>query len=787
MDSIVGTIENVFFHKTSLNSDAGNKYLIAEFTFENENGFPQKTSIKGEMNSPVYGWKYRLYGQWTQDPKHGQSFQFDSFEPIIQQSYEGMANYLENIVPEIGKIRARAIVDHFGNESFAILKTDPKRLSEVSDIPRHARLKIEKFFSEDNALDIDPAAYARLYDLLSSIRPPRRILKSLLTNFGSNAPQFITQNPYRLLDYPGMGWDRVDRFALSILKYDPNGIERHKRAILEVLARDAEKGNTKTDWPTLFVDASDLLKCSLLKDSLKKLDEELMVVIKDKYISLKHLYDAEQTIVNEINRITCSDEVNFGFDISEEGFEDEQKLIPSIVKPHAVSILTGVPGSGKSHSVTLIVKSLYDNGITDIIIIAPTGKAAKRNDEFIQESLPGIPIPCSTIHRALGAKKSSEAEEGIPEDEARINRGRDKFKFEYNRENQLPYSFFIIEEASMCDVELAASLLEAIPDGARLLIVGDHYQLPSVGPGSFLRDLLDAKIPSVILDKPRRNSGAIAQACYMVKEGRNPHPSLIEGPSNWIHIEKSTDNEVLDSIRDTHKRYINIHGFEAAKANLQIISPEKKGILGCNNLNIMIGNIVNPKQEQLFTLKKDEEASVRIGDKVVRNKNGMVKLLIDASLDNYPDDDYDEKKYIYFNEKEYIVNECYVVNGDSGEVVGIENSYIFVLFSNPDRLCMLPKNDAKISLAYALTVHKCQGSAFPIVIMPLTDYYWNERTKTGLFSRELIYTALSRPSERLITFGRIACAHKAISRVTIHQRKTRLAEMLLESADHVAS
>jgi exodeoxyribonuclease V alpha subunit len=785
MESITGTIERIKYHQVSVNSDAGNKFLSALFTYEKD-GKQEQTTINGEMNTPVYGWKYNLFGEWKTHPKYGLGFTFESFEPVIAKSHEGMADYLARMVPEIGKVRARLIVDHFGDDSFTILKTDPSRLKEVAGIPPVAREKAKEFFESDNASEFDPVTYARLFDLLSPIRPPRKIFKSLLINFGSNAPQFITENPYRLLDFPGMGWDRVDRFATQILKYDRNGIERHKRSILEVLAREAERGNTKTDYPTLMVECSDMLSVQLNKDAISKLVSEMMIIYKDKYISSKSLYDAEESIARELDRLQTSDDVSYGFDISEDGFEDEQKSIPITVKAYPVSIITGVPGSGKSHSVALIVKSLYNSGIQDILILAPTGKAAKRNDEFIQQSLPGTKIPCSTIHRALGAKLSSDQEEGIPEEEARINRGRDKFQFEHNRENQLPYSYFIIDESSMADVSLAACLLEAIPDGSRLLFVGDHYQLPSVGPGAVLRDLMAAKIPSVILDKPRRNSGVIAHACYMVKEGKFPNPRVLEeaseGPSNWSHVEISDNNKILDAIRDTHVRYITKYGIEAGKTNLQVISPEKKGTLGVNNLNIMLGNVMNPQGGPIHTSKDESEATVRTGDKIVRNKNGFVDLLVDLGHDNYPDDDYQEKEYTYLNGKEYVINECYVVNGDSGDVIHIDNKSIYVMFSNPNRLCMLPKMDAKISLSYALTVHKCQGSGFPIVIMPLTDYYWNEKLNTGLYSRELVYTSLSRPSQRLITFGRLNSLYKAIGRVTIHQRKTRLADMILDRA-----
>ena len=215
-----------------------------------------------------------------------------------------------------------------------------------------------------------------MYDLLSPIRPPRRVVKSLLKNFGSNAPQFVTENPYRLLDYPGMGWDRVDRFALNILKYDKNGIERHKRAILEVLSREAERGNTKTDYPTLFVESSNMLGVQLLNEAIERLEYEKMVIVRDKFISPYEFYNAEVRIAEEVQRIQETGG-KLEFNLGDEGLDEEQKNIPHMIENNPVSILSGIPGSGKSHSVSVIVKSLYDNNLTSILILVRNWEGSK--------------------------------------------------------------------------------------------------------------------------------------------------------------------------------------------------------------------------------------------------------------------------------------------------------------------------------------------------------------------------------------------------------------------------
>lgn len=767
MDTILGTIDRILYHKIQQYSESGNKYLISKFNIKNGRD-TINISVKGEMNSPIYGWEYTLYGDWEDSEKYGRTFAFVSFDPSIVRSHEGMADYLARSVPAIGKVRARRFVDHFGNESLKVLRSNPERAIEVEGITRTAVNQIVKFFTNDNPLDIDPAAYSKLFDLLSPIRPPRRVFKSLIDNFGSNAPQFVMENPYKLLDYPGMGWKRVDDFAVGVLRYNPVGIERHREAISEVLMRHSETGHIKMQFGELHAEATNLLGNPLVKSSFDSLVKEKQIVIDDdRFVSLYRLWIAEHRISENIKRIYTLSDV-LPFDLDDELLADEQRAVPAMVRDYSVAILSGVPGSGKSFCISRIIKSLYSNGITDILVVAPTGKAAKRNQEFLYESIPGVDIPCMTIHRALGGQLGVDVEQGIPENEARINRGRDRFTFEHGPLDPLPYQFFIMDETSMCDCELMASFLSAIPDGARLLLVGDRYQLPSVGPGSVLRDLMASGIPSITFEQPRRNCGDIALACYNIKEGKRPIPNRED--SNWTHIQKTGEENILEVMCNIHKKYTEMYGYDKAKENLQVVSPEKKGILGCININRVLSPIVNPLCDGQSI--GDNDDTIRKGDKIIRIKNGIVKML---SINSFDEDLYD---HVIFDNKVYIESKCYVVNGDPGIVEGLLGPNIVVRFSSPDRLCLLEKSDPKIILSYACTVHKVQGSGYPVVITPFHDFYWNHRYNTGLYNRELLYTTFSRPISRFISVGPIECAYRAIDRVTIGQRLTRLESLI---------
>lgn len=792
METLVGTMTGrKLYHRPGRN---GNHFLIHEFRTDDG----RDTVVKGPMNTVGYGWTYRLHGEW-QDEGRGPTFAFGTYDPMVPRSSKGVAEYLSKHLPTVGVKWATRIAAHFGNDTLSILKECPDKLSEVPGLSLRMLSAIKLFLASEEFTEVDPTVYASLRDLLEPIRPPRSVINKLMKEFGSDAPNFVREHPYRLQDLPGIGWDRVDRLAIDHLQYDRRGLERHRQAVIEALTRKSEHGHTKVEAQELRFAVDELLKMVPDDRSIASLVDDGSIIPTESdgqtYYSLWKLHEAEKTIARRIAELQAAASP-LRLEDEFDGLEDDQTPIVELIRTNGVCILAGVPGSGKSFATGKVIQGLLRIGIESILVVAPTGKASKRSAEFLGEFIPGSNIPCMTMHSALGLEISDEAE-GISRESAKVNRGREPWKFAHDEENKLQYEFFVIDEASMEDSPLAAAFLLAIPDGSRVLIVGDPYQLPSVGPGAVLRDMIESGVPSVILDTPRRNSGVIAQACFFIKNGRVPRPT--EG-GNWTHREIASDDDICNFIIELHANYVRKYGTQRTKDDLQVISPTKKNLLGCHSLNASLAPIVNPildYSESVTIGPEKESETFRAGDKIVRLKNGNEPILLDPEI---PAADlaaiYGSEQaalleaadwrscddMIRFNGQSYVEHVCRLVNGDVGEIVGFTGSGatadILVRFKTPERLCRLRASESHIALAYAMTVHKMQGSSAPWIVLPLADYYWNPKDRTGLWNRELVYTAFSRPTVRLITVGKLAHLQSAVSRVTIHQRQTLLRAFL---------
>jgi len=359
-----------------------------------------------------------------------------------------------------------------------------------------------------------------------------------------------------------------------------------------------------------------------------------------------------------------------------------------------------------------------------IALTAPTGKAAKRMSEMIG-------MPASTIHRLL-------------EPEPYQSNGETKFSFHYGVGEHLPNDVVVIDEFSMVDVPLAASLFRAIAPGTRVLIVGDHYQLPSVGPGAVLRDLLAAGVPSYELTEIKRNTGDIVRVCHAIKDGRPAIPSPALDPEagyNLRHIEESDPTRIQQIIREIvcERMPRRPEGYDPVW-DVQCLSPmNERTELSCLALNKLF-------QEALNIHPPIEKTPFRIGDKVIQRKN----------------QDIDGE---------------FIVNGDLGEIEEITSYEIIVNFKYPDRRVRVKRNENHLALAYCITIHKAQGSEAPVIILPLHSSFG------AFFNRELVYTGISRARDICITVGEWGALQQAAGRVGNVRRITRLAELLADIDD----
>lgn len=400
----------------------------------------------------------------------------------------------------------------------------------------------------------------------------------------------------------------------------------------------------------------------------------------------------------------------------------------NMVKKNGISILTGGPGTGKTYTTKIIIDWAIENKLS-ITQAAPTGKAAKRMMEATGQY-------SSTIHTMLGCQFD-----------------QNKFIFIHNKDNKLKTDLLILDEISMITNNLMARVLEAIDTAStKILLVGDSDQLPSVGAGAILRDLLQSKIvPHVELNKIFRNSGSIVKACHAIKNGKSytPHRKLnldTESPENLIHIECFTPEDTLKGIKSLVCDKLPARDYDPIN-DIQVISPvNTKGLLSCESINNILRDELNPDKYQSHD---ENPPKFRTGDRVINTKNSPAQDISGRSTA--------------------------IVNGDIGIITSVNDKKIIVLFTDPDREVCLPKNDKNLLHAYCITCHRFQGSEAPVVIIPV------HRQFNYHLSNSWIYTALSRGKEIVITIGAFDTIERAIRNKKSNNRKTMLTERLIEN------
>lgn len=406
---------------------------------------------------------------------------------------------------------------------------------------------------------------------------------------------------------------------------------------------------------------------------------------------------------------------------------EQQESVINMVKSNQISILTGGPGVGKSFTAKIIVDWACENNL-NVVQACPTGKAAKR-------LMTATGKYASTIHTMLGCMYDNG-----------------QFTFGHNKINPLHADLIILDEVSMIDNNLMARVMDAIdPKHTKLLMIGDSDQLPSVGAGAILRDLLKSKIvPHVELDEIFRNAGSIVEACHSVKNGwpYDPDKKLnltLESPKNLIHIECDTPEKTLAGIKKIVCDRMPLRGYDPIE-DVQVISPvNEKGLLSCKSINAVLRDKLNPPSP---FLDPEDQPKFREGDKVINTKNTPV-----TGTDN---------------------RKTAIVNGDIGIIQEIQEKKMSVLFSDPDREVYLSKTDPNLLHAYCITCHRFQGSESPVIIIPV------HRQFNFYLSNSWLYTALSRGKEIVVTIGAFDTIERAIRNKQSNNRETKLDDRLQE-------
>lgn len=692
--------------------------------------------IVGIFDSVNIGESLEVEGEFTYDNKYGEQLNVSSYQKKLPSSTVEIEKYLASgIISAIGPKNASYIVKQFGKKSLDIVFDETDKLIEVRGIGKKSIEKIKKSVEE---LKFSKNILFHLTGLGISLS----LSKKIYNIFKENTLEVINENPYKLIkNVRGIGFLKADEIALKN-NLDKNSPYRIESAILYVLNQKAVNfGHVYYPKEKLTNEVSKLIgvETELIEPVYMNLLLSSDIVIdnsfEDANIYLDYLYVSESYIASKLAKMALNDDFKILFDIEKEIKEAIKSLSIKLSKiqidaikscfEENISIITGGPGTGKTTIINTISKIYLDNGY-NIFLCAPTGRAAKRIEETTG-------IEAKTIHRMLGYIPSSYDDIG---------------HFEYNEDNPLDTDVIIIDEMSMVDVVLFEKLLRGMKDNTRLVIVGDVDQLPSVGAGNVLRDLINSKkikyTKLVDIFRQSESSNIIVNA-HKINNGQEP--ILNEKNSDFFFLKTETPaitrNVVVDLIS---KRLPNAYGYDFSK-DIQILTQSRKGICGVFELNRLLQDLLNPKTETTDELLVGNKL-FRVNDKVMQTKNNYNLSFFDS--------DGEENFGVY--------------NGDMGHIIFIDKSSKKLTVEMDDnRVIDYTLEDLdNLELAYAITIHKSQGSEFKSVIIPMFDGY------RLLQTRNLLYTAITRAKENIVLVGDKNVMNNMIRNNTINSRYSNL-------------
>lgn len=692
--------------------------------------------IVGIFDSVNIGESLEVEGEFTYDNKYGEQLNVSSYQKKLPSSTVEIEKYLASgIISTIGPKNASYIVEQFGKKSLDIVFDETDKLIEVRGIGKKSIEKIKKSVEE---LKFSKNILFHLTGLGISLS----LSKKIYNIFKENTLEVINENPYKLIkNVRGIGFLKADEIALKN-NLDKNSSYRIESAILYVLTQKAINfGHVYYPKEKLTNEVSKLIgvETELIEPVYMNLLLSSEVVIDNLFeesnIYLDYLYVSESYIASKLAKMALNEDFKILFDIDKEIKKSIKNLSIKLSKiqidaikscfEENISIITGGPGTGKTTIINTISKIYLDNGY-NISLCAPTGRAAKRIEETTG-------IEAKTIHRMLGYIPSSYDDIG---------------HFEYNEDNPLDTDVIIIDEMSMVDVVLFEKLLRGMKDNTRLVIVGDVDQLPSVGAGNVLRDLINSKkikyTKLVDIFRQSESSNIIVNA-HKINNGQEP--ILNEKNSDFFFLKTETPaitrNVVVDLIS---KRLPNAYGYDFSK-DIQILTQSRKGICGVFELNRLLQDILNPKTETTDELLVGNKL-FRVNDKVMQTKNNYNLSFFDS--------DGEENFGVY--------------NGDMGHIIFIDKSSKKLTVEMDDnRVIDYTLEDLdNLELAYAITIHKSQGSEFKSVIIPMFDGY------RLLQTRNLLYTAITRAKENIVLVGDKNVMNNMIRNNTINSRYSNL-------------
>ncbi len=724
--------------------------IIIDIVYRNEeNGYTVlEIEVNGELATAVgacphvaVGEFARLYGIWTEHKSYGRQFKITSVETQLPDNPVSIEMYLSSgVIKGIGPATAEKIVSVFGAETFDVIENDYTRLSEIKGISGNMAQTIHDSFMETAALK---GVIIQLQNLGLSVKQAFRAYEK----YGSIAEELIKENPYRMIDdIYGIGFERADRIAetMGLAREAPFRVEN---GIKHTLKLALSEGHTCLPETMLLKKTAEIIGVSeeLVGKNLQQLamsgDVARKLYSGVTAVFLAGAYIAETETARRLFMLAKAEAAMPVKDIEGEiahyagelPISDEQQAAVQSALKNSVSVITGGPGTGKTTIIKVLLKIMEANGIMTALC-APTGRAAKRMEESTGKD-------AKTIHRLL--EYGYDFGEGM--EQSNYN------KFMRNDENPLDADAVIVDEVSMVDIFLANSLLKAIKPGTRMIFVGDADQLPSVGAGNFLRDIIKSEfLPVFRLTKFYRQEegGNIIANAHKINMG--VMPSMYQ-TGDFVFIPAPDHEATLTTLLKLLE--------DDAYAAAQVLCPLKKGIIGVYNINVKVREQKNPYLVSVPELKKGE-TTYRQGDKVIQTTN------------NY------NKEWFYLRPDVYYQQGFGVFNGDIGQITEIDRDAKIARILFDDRLAEYSQNELEqLEHAYAITVHKSQGSEFDTVILPL--FYG----ASPFLTKNLLYTAVTRARKKVVLIGLNKTIQHMVNNNRITRRYTVLSNEIRELKD----
>ncbi len=765
-ESLRGTVERVIY----TSGDTG--YTVCDFGLEDGD----VVTVCGTMPYIGTGDELTVWGAWTHSPRYGRQFRVDQYERSLPADSNAILRYLSSrTVRGVGPALAKRMVETFGDETLEVMENHPDWLTQVNGISRKKAAEISEDFRAKAGIRAAMLFFREYFGAALTVR--------IYKKFGSGAVDIAKSNPYRLCDeVDGIGFEKADRFASS-LGVDPESGERLMSGVAYVLSSNAmQNGHVCLPRDKLVPAAA-----QLLHTDTEKIDRAIAAqlgtgkLVCRRFSGVDYLYTAaddrtEQYIADKLRLLDRLCPAVDGGDVQAFIRREEQEVGMSYAMGqkkaifdalcHGVMILTGGPGTGKTTVVHALIR-IFDSMGMKIALAAPTGRAAKRLSE-------STACRAKTIHRLLEMSFDGDGGRG---------------GFRRNEQDLLDEEVVIIDEASMVDSALMAALLRAIKPGARLILIGDADQLPSVGAGRVLNDLIDSgSFATVRLDEIFRQSQASLIVTNAHAINRGEMPVLTDKRNDFFFLPRRTDADISATIVELYRTRLPRTYGQLTENGIQIISPSRRGEAGTEHLNRMLQAALNPAARGRAEISFRDKL-FRVGDRVMQTRNNYDVLWEDDEEDGTDGQEPEEVSpgrgrarppqavgHGEWDEEERSERGG-VFNGDIGVIADIDVPERTMRVRFDDRVAVYTADMLDdLEHAWAVTVHKSQGSEYPFVIMPMYS------ASSLLLTRNLLYTAVTRAQRMVILVGRESVIRTMVENNRQSMRYTGLCRRL-QAAD----